>query len=138
MGKSVKIKVIDFEATSRINEEFKDKVGLVDLDKRIVWIDKKLPEYTNGTKELTKRHELAHQRIKDCKLKFNPQVEENLCELIGIVTSRRPSGTLSTGEMLFRKHLTENGKLRWNRQHDRATIIYNIFRQSDSRPATES
>lgn len=128
MGKPVKIKVIDFESTARINEEFKDRVGLVDLDKRIVWIDKKLPAYTNGSQELTKRHELAHLLIKDCKLKFSAQVEESLCELIAICTAKRPLSTLSTGEMLFRNYLTENGKLRWNRHDDRLKILYLISR----------
>lgn len=135
LSRKVKIKVIDFEATARVNEEFKDKVGLVDLDRRIVWIDRKLPSFTNGSRELTKRHELAHLLIKDCKLKFTAQVEESLCELIAICTAKRPLSTLSTGEMLFRNYLTENGKLRWNRHDDRLTIIYNIFRALKQEPS---
>lgn len=131
MNKAIKVKVIDFEATARVNDDFKGKVGLADLERRIVWVDKRLPEFTNGSRELTKRHELAHILLTDCKLKFAAQVTENLCELIGIVTARNPRKTLTHAELVFRHALTEKERLKWVSPQDRQKIIYNIFKAID-------
>lgn len=103
-AQKVRVKDCDFQKVSRIQSEFKDRSGLVDLEKRIIWLDLGCHSRPVDVRAVVLNHERAHLMLHDLGIKWDAKTTERFCDLYAVV--KAPKSSLSQLELILREILT--------------------------------
>lgn len=105
-----KIKICDFEKISKIQADFgRERCGLCDLEKRVIWINSKQPKKALDTQGVILCHEKAHLMLHDLGIKWKARTAERFCDLYACLKATKKS--LTPIEMMLRDKLLVSGNV---------------------------
>lgn len=121
-----RIKYVDFSKQKKDKRLFNKSVGLCDFDNKTIYVDKKLGEDNQGSKELCLNHELAHARLGSIEVdEFTfDGFEELFVELEAL--TRTKNGALTIIESMLKTALTNGEELDPKNKEDFYEIVRNI------------